>query len=114
MGKLVILHISALSFSKASGPTTSVPALVKFQNRIKGNNVALVLSQGRRPENWNPEFEVFEYKKDFLSVSVTDLPYPYNNPDLVVFHSTYIPIHARFAKSLNKRQIPYVIVPRGG
>lgn len=114
MSNLVILHISGLTFKKASGPTTSIPELVNAQNNIKNVNAALVLSRGNKPKKWDPNFSVFEYKKDFNSLSIVDLPYPYNKPDLVVFHSTYIPIHAKFAKKLNKRGIPFIIVPRGG
>ncbi len=43
-----------------------------------------------------------------------DLPEPFNKPDLVIFHSTYIPAHARIARELRKRGIPYIIVPHGG
>ncbi|WP_175615720.1 glycosyltransferase [Piscibacillus halophilus] len=114
MQNIVVLHIAALSFNKASGLTTSVPALLTAQNRQNNVNAGLVISKGEKPENWNTEFPVFQFKKDFFKISLEDLEKPFNQPDLVVFHSTYFPIHAKFAKTLNKKAIPYIIVPRGG
>jgi|SRR5690625_801496 len=114
MKEMVILHIAGLTFKKSSGLTTSVPALIDAQNKINNIKSGLVLSIGKSSSNWSPNFDVFEYNKDFYDASLEDLPSPYNNPDLVVFHSTYIPIHAKFANKIHKRKIPYIIVPRGG
>jgi glycosyltransferase involved in cell wall biosynthesis len=114
MQNLTVLHVAALNFKQSVGLTTSVPSLVSAQNKLDNVKAGLVLSRGENPENWHPDFPVYEFKKDFIQKSFEDLPIPFNNPDLVVFHSTYIPIHARFTKQLSKRQIPYIIVPRGG
>ncbi|MFG6119304.1 glycosyltransferase [Thalassobacillus sp. B23F22_16] len=114
MRNIIVLHISALSFNKASGLTTSVPALVTAQNKQYNITAGLVISKGEKPENWKVEIPVFQFKKDFFKFSLEDLPKPFNQPDLVVFHSTYIPVHAKFAKTLKKRCTPYIIVPRGG
>lgn len=34
--------------------------------------------------------------------------------DLVVFHSTYIPLHSRISRKLINNEIPYIVVPHGG
>lgn len=114
MRNIVVLHIAALSFNKASGLTTSVPALVTAQNNISNVTAGLVISKGEKPEDWNPAFSVFQYKNDFFQPSLNDLPEPYNQPDLVIFHSTYIPINAKISRKISARKIPYILVPRGG
>ena len=40
-------------------------------------------------------------------------PAPYNSPDLVVFQGVYFIDYYLISKDLVKRNIPYIIIPRG-
>ena len=53
---------------------------------------------------------IFQYMNVIESIEydLTGLPSPYNSPDLVVFHSTYIPTHFKIANHLKKKKIPYI------
>lgn len=44
----------------------------------------------------------------------SSLPEEWMTPNLVHFHSTYLPTQARIASYYNKRGIPYLLSPRGG
>lgn len=68
-------------------------------------------SPGRPPEL---DFPLFAGKIMLEGGRRLSLPGPFDRPDLVVFHSTYIPAHATIAARLRKARIPYVICPRGG
>jgi glycosyltransferase involved in cell wall biosynthesis len=59
-------------------------------------------------------YPIIQYPWDRRDFSIQHLPEPLNQPDLVVFHSTYIPVHAKLAAWCHKHAIPYLICPRGG
>jgi glycosyltransferase involved in cell wall biosynthesis len=44
---------------------------------------------------------------------LSNLPKPFDTPDLVVFHETYQPKYIKLYKQLEKRNIPYVLVAHG-
>ncbi len=111
---MVILHIAPISFNKASGLSYSIPSLVSAQNKIDDINALLLLSSNIENVPRHFDFPVLTYRGCNLKSDLKGLPNPYNEPDLVIFHSTYIPVHTKIANQLNKRNIPYIIVPRGG
>ena len=93
--------------------TSSVPALVSAQNSLAGIEAALLMTSGESPPIDDVGFPVFDCKA-YCSGGSMNLPAPFNRPDLVIFHSTYIPLHAQIASKLCNDAIPYIITPRGG
>jgi glycosyltransferase involved in cell wall biosynthesis len=111
---MIVLHAAGINWSRIDGPRTSVPGLVAAQNRLAGCRTALVLtapSRGRRPEL---DFPVFDRKIHLGTTGRLDLPTPFDQPNLVVFHSTYLPGNAALARIVRGAGIPYIICPRGG
>ncbi len=106
---MIILHIACLNNRRFSGPNINVPA-----NVIYGNKYA---KMGLYNSNFNCDVYKENIKDYFIKDSIKNhnikqLPVPYNNPDLVVFHSMNLIEHTRIAKKLKKYKIPYIIVPR--
>jgi glycosyltransferase involved in cell wall biosynthesis len=62
----------------------------------------------------DPDFPMFILRSLLCRHDRLDLPPPYDKPNLVSFHSTYIPVHAKLARKLTRLGIPYIICPRGG
>jgi glycosyltransferase involved in cell wall biosynthesis len=112
---MIILHAAAIMWGKHSGPSASVPGLVMAQNAIEGVHAAIIptIDSDEAPPR-DPKVPVFHRKALLGSPGKIDLPAPFDRPDLVVFHSTYIPMHARIASRLRRAGIPYLICPRGG
>lgn len=110
-----ILHIAAISFNKSSGLTYAIPPLVSAQNKIENIHSALLITSSIVDIELNSfDFPIYVYKKGNIVSDLRGLPIPFNEPDLVIFHSTYIPIHMKIAMQLKKRNIPYIIMPHGG
>lgn len=109
---LIVLHVAPLADGLVGGPAFSVTSLLNalHQRRI---SVAL-LSTGPQGSYTKPQpYPVFAYR-DLKRGSLSSLPPPFNRPDLIHFHSTYIPSHAWLALQARKLEIPYIIAPRGG
>ncbi len=112
---MIVLHLSPVSWEIISGPNFSVPQLADAQNRLDDVRTGLVVTRarpGRQPDGLG--FPVFDYRTLLRSRSTLGLPAPFDRPDICVFHSTYIPVHARIAVRLRRLGIPYIICPRGG
>ena len=106
---MIVLHIACLNNRRFSGPNINVPA-----NVIYGNKYA---KMGLYNSNFNCDIYKESIKDYFVkdmikNYDIRQLPEPYNNSDLVVFHSMNLIEHARIAKKLKKYKIPYIIVPR--
>lgn len=106
---MIVLHIACLNNRRFSGPNINVPA-----NVIYGNKYA---KMGLYNSNFNCDIYKESIKDYFVkdmikNYDIRQLPEPYNNSDLVVFHSMNLIKHARIAKKLRKYKIPYIIVPR--
>lgn len=112
---MIILHAAAIMWGKHSGPSASVPGLVAAQNAIEDVHAATIptIDSDEAPP-LDPKVPVFHRKALLGPPGKIDLPAPFDHPDLVVFHSTYIPVHARIASRLRRAGIPYLICPRGG
>ena len=112
---MIILHAAAIMWGKHSGPSASVPGLVAAQNAIEDVHAAIIptIDSDESPPR-DPNVPVFHRKALLGPPGQIDLPAPFDHPDLVVFHSTYIPVHARIASRLRRARIPYLICPRGG
>lgn len=107
-----LLYITNNSSNVDAGLNWSVPAGVKAQQRY--DNVLWVdLTIGAYLEHWG-EVEAYHNIKDFGDKICLDiLPAPFNHPDCVIFESFYYFDHVVFSWELRKKNIPYIIIPRG-
>ena len=118
---MIILHAAAIVWGEIGGPNVSVPNLVAAQNRIEGVEAGLAITVANRQPPPETDFPLFDFNV-LLAPSSTrgarpdrlKLPPPFDRPDVVVLHSTYIPAHAAIAARLRKARIPYIVCPRGG
>lgn len=102
---MVILHIGAFGYNIYSGIYVVAPQHIKMQQRIEQVafvNITNVIIEGIDNQ--------FEYTSDF---NISDLPEPFSNIELVVFHGVYIPEYLKIYKQLKKLSIPYIIIPHG-
>jgi len=111
---MIVLHAAPIIWGKISGPSATVPALIAAQNRLPGVEAALLVTRANSQLPPQLGFPIFDRKVRLTAAGRLDLPAPFDRPDLVVFHSTYVPAHAAAAARLRKAGIPYVICPRGG
>ncbi|NQU23955.1 MAG: glycosyltransferase [Candidatus Nealsonbacteria bacterium] len=116
---MIILHAAAIVWGEIGGPNVSVPNLVAAQNRMEGVEAALAITVANRCDSnaTSPpqtEFPLFDFNVVLAGPDRLKLPPPFDRPDVVVLHSTYIPAHAAIAARLRKAGIPYIICPRGG
>ena len=114
MDQLTILHVAPFSQKKASGLSTAVPSLVAAQNSIKNTSAGLLVSSGNKSTPSKSQFPLFVEQEVLIHGKMENLPEPFDKPDLVIFHSTYIPAHLVFSRQLRKLNIPYIIIPHGG
>jgi glycosyltransferase involved in cell wall biosynthesis len=107
--ELIILHITSVNFNNFSGLVPAILSSVSYQNNLNGVNVGLL---NLLPQKLDEKLD-FPYFNEKIT-DIKDLPKPFNRPDLVIFHSTYIPLQASIAKNLRENNIKYIIVPHGG
>lgn len=96
------------------GLVNSIPRLVVEQSRVDAVQTALLVSAAGRSRYSAPLEVPVLHLADLPSPDLKWLPDHFAAPDLIVFHSTYIPAHLSLAKQAQKADIPYVISPRGG
>jgi glycosyltransferase involved in cell wall biosynthesis len=108
---VILLHAAPIDWKQLAGPNASVPGLVAAQNALREVSAALLATVPGVPPPCT--FPVFGVESVRTSGRLA-LPSPFDKPDLVIFHSTYIPLHATIAKWLKSESIPYLICPRGG
>lgn len=114
-----ILHVAPITLDRPTGPLQSVPLQMLAEQR-QGHEVALLQSYRGRPP-------IVPAGTTQLALSVrmlplTARPFPAEalferhrfRPDLVHFHSVYLPWHARIATAVRRLCIPTVNSPRGG
>ena len=106
MKKMKIIHISCIDNERVGGVGFVVPEYVEYQSKYAFtmlydiNNVYLQ----------NKKITRYIYN-DYDTIS--KLPSPYNQPDLVVFHEVYKKEYIKLYKECINRGIPYIIVPHG-
>lgn len=102
---MIILHIASIFNTSVSGMDVAVPLHVNAQSEfaeigfvnVSGIDIPSIKNQ-------------FPYDKSFR---LADLPVPFNQPDLIVFHEVYKPAYLRLYKQAKAAGVPYVIVPHG-
>lgn len=105
-----ILYISRLSSNIAAGLAWSVPAGVNAQSKI--DDVLWINASDAFIPHW-ANVSAYHNYKEYGGLKLENLPAPFSKPDLVVFEGFNFIQHAKLSRTLNKRCIPYVIVPRG-
>jgi len=105
-----ILYVSHLSANIAAGLNWSVPAGVAAQEKY--DNVLWVDIHEVEMPHWLKS-GVFHHSSEFGGLRLSAFPKPFDSPDLVVFEGFYAPEEALFAITLHRKNIPYVIIPRG-
>lgn len=103
--RLKILHIARISNEKSKGVNVAVPEHVLTQGRYADTfllNVRDDVIQGIENQIC---FNTADYFKKIID--------SFGMPDMAVFHEVYIREYISIAAELNKRKIPYIIIPHG-
>ncbi|MBD2387484.1 glycosyltransferase [Cylindrospermum sp. FACHB-282] len=109
----VILHIAPITHNQISGLTFAIPPSVNSLQRLGVQTGLLTTSTSgcyEKPELYpvNSILNLPRYP------AIASMPQPLNQPDIIVFHSTYILEHILLAYEAVQRKIPYIITPHGG
>ncbi|MBN1910108.1 MAG: glycosyltransferase [Pirellulales bacterium] len=108
------VHFFAVGNNRFGGPYYSIPSLLRALNRLDNVHAAMVITNNKAADFSTDGFSVFTRKQFLDAKGGIGLPSPFDRPDLVVLHSTYIPAHAAITRQLVRLGIPYVLCPRGG
>ena len=104
-----IVFVTRLSKNKWAGPNTSVPKQIEAQSKFDNvfwynvNDFIIGKTAGDI---------VCHCTDEYPSLKITDLPRPFNKPDLVIFESLYFKPFLKVASNCRKNEIPYIIIPR--
>lgn len=110
-----LLYISSVDGGPWAGPTYSVPNQIKAQAKID-NVFWYNIYDGSHPEWVSSEWEKLPYYADlrhYPNAKVSDLPPPFNKPDLIIIEQFYCYARLRIPRDLMNGGVPYIIVPRG-
>lgn len=111
---MILLHAAPVAAGAIGGPHVSVPNLVAAQNSLKGVVAGLLVTSPAGEGPTEAAFPVLPHEPILAAKGGIGLPPPFDAPDLVIFHSTYVPVHATIARRLDDTGTPYLICPRGG
>ena len=102
---LIVLHVAYVTNDFTSGVSTVVPQYLNAQEKQPNVMVALLKLANNQIENTT--YPVFS------KMALRELPAPFCNPSIVVFHEIYRPEFPKLSADLIKRSIPYIITPHG-
>lgn len=108
--KMNILFLTKLSGYLWAGPNNSVPAQILAQSKY--DKVFWFNYNHVKRTEWTKDGLNCINLDDLPSGKLKDLPFPFNNPDLVVFEEFYNFPFCRIISEIKKNKIPYIIVPR--
>lgn len=103
---MVILHVACKSYELSNGVNVALDAILKSQEVVE--EVALL----NISDNLSSIINNYFLYKDYHTIS--NLPSPYNHPDIVIFHEIYHIEYISLYKYLVNNDIPYIILPHGG
>ena len=101
-----IYHIISLSYNNSNGIKTVLQALIPELEKM-GHIVTVINTEYNKEKIFSRDY----YLKDissFVKLLCKDIP------DLVVFNGNYNILFYRYAATVRKKAIPYLIVPHGG
>jgi glycosyltransferase involved in cell wall biosynthesis len=104
-----ILHVANIRNRPQSGVVNVVPKYVKHQSKYA--NTALFNLDDHEPEDLAMGDCGLLFKASEYTRGVIDLPAPFNQPDLIVFHDVYWPAFIGVAKYCKAMNIPYIVTP---
>lgn len=105
-----ILYVANLDDNRASGVNIVVPQHMKYQSKYANvafynfREISMPIDSSVKilSKNKYSEFDMIKF------------PEPFNHPDLVIIHDVFSSLKfCKVAQTLNKRNIPYIIVPHG-
>ncbi|GAA6617514.1 glycosyltransferase [Scytonema sp. NUACC26] len=108
-----ILHIAPIADNQITGLTVAIPRVVKSLHQI-GVKTGILTTEFSNPYTLIEPYPVVHIRELPLYSAISAMPKPLNQPNLIIFHSTYIPDHAWLAYQSYCQGIPYVICPHGG
>jgi glycosyltransferase involved in cell wall biosynthesis len=111
--RLTVLHVFGYIHDAATGggPARSIPALARAQHTL-GLRVGLLLRRAYGHYQHSEPFPVMYMEDMNHAYGLDALPVPFNRPDMLHFHTYFIPLHAVLAWHARRRGIPYIITPR--
>ena len=80
-----ILYISVLDGGEWNGPTYSIPKQISYQSEIDNVFWYNLVDAG---EKWR-DYQFFHDITEYPSKRISDLPKPFDSPDLIVFEQFY-------------------------
>lgn len=104
-----ILYVTNLSGSKWAGPNYSVPNQISAQAQF--DNVFWYNLNNSNIQNQSGDTKCYGIN-DYPTLYITDLPYPFNKPDLVIFQGLYFYNYCKLGNECRRYNIPYIIIPR--
>lgn len=114
---MIILHAAPVTWRYPNGVTQAVQNSVAAQNALPSCQAGLLITSRDVGPEPPLDFPVFRpgTESGLSGDRLMDrLPEPFRRPDLAVFHSTFVPLHARLAARLQAWGVPYLVCPRGG
>ena len=109
----IILHVAPIAKNYISGLTSAIPPSIDALQRLGVQTGLLTTSSNGRYEK--PESYPVVYIRDLPRIgAIASMPEPLNQPDLIVFHSTYVLSHIPIVYEAIQKKIPYIIKPHGG
>ena len=104
-----ILYLSKLIEKKGSGPYYSIPGQVSAQKEF--DNVFWYNLNEAQSEDWSIRADV-KTCLEYPEMRLGSLPAPFDYPDLVVVEEQYEFFNSKIVRDIQRRRIPYIIVPR--
>lgn len=102
-----ILYISKLTGDLWAGPNNSVPAQVLAQSKV--DNVFWYNVNNIKRKEWEG---LCHNLNDYPSERLSDLPIPFQSPDIAIIQGIYNHPYSRIIQNLQVADIPYILIPR--